>query len=124
MGLCLQCQKWVKQTPGKKAKQFCNDTCRSNYRYAQNKKKLLIVEFKAPHQKAYHVPKSSSTALDEPLHFIPAHDLKQVYDGFVAEIPNLEFPDEFKDFFKRVKNSGLPPRKQDELINGSRKTNF
>lgn len=38
MGLCLQCNKWVTQTPGKKKKEFCNATCRSNYRYAKNKK--------------------------------------------------------------------------------------
>jgi hypothetical protein len=39
MGLCLQCKNWVKQPEKKREKKFCNDTCRSNYRHAKNRKK-------------------------------------------------------------------------------------
>jgi endogenous inhibitor of DNA gyrase (YacG/DUF329 family) len=28
---CLECKKEVIQTPGKRERQFCNSTCRSNY---------------------------------------------------------------------------------------------
>ncbi len=38
MGLCLQCNKWIKQPEGKRTKLFCNNTCRSNYWYTKNKK--------------------------------------------------------------------------------------
>jgi hypothetical protein len=38
MGLCLQCNKWISQPDGKRAKLFCNNTCRSNYWYSKNKK--------------------------------------------------------------------------------------
>lgn len=38
MGLCLQCNKWISQPEGKRAKLFCNNTCRSNYWYSKNKK--------------------------------------------------------------------------------------
>lgn len=38
MGLCLQCSKWIKQPEGKRAKLFCNNTCRSNFWYSKNKK--------------------------------------------------------------------------------------
>ena len=35
---CLQCKKEIDQPSGKRAKQFCNNSCRSNYWYARNKK--------------------------------------------------------------------------------------
>lgn len=131
MGLCLQCKKWVNQTKGKKAKQFCNDTCRSNYRYAKNKKKMpkeddlkREIKFVTPTPASYDSHKMSKITYDEPKMWQEPIDVKAVFDRFVAEIPNLEFPDEYKDFFQRVKKSGLPPKKQEELINGSRKTNF
>lgn len=43
MGLCLQCKKWVTQPEGKRTKKFCDDTCRSNYRHAKNRKKAANV---------------------------------------------------------------------------------
>jgi hypothetical protein len=36
---CKHCEEEVPQVPGKKKKEFCNNTCRSNYWYAKNKKK-------------------------------------------------------------------------------------
>lgn len=35
---CLECGKELTQTPGKRAKQFCNVTCRSNYWQKQKRK--------------------------------------------------------------------------------------
>lgn len=38
---CPNCQKAVKQTPGKREKVFCNSTCRSNY-WAKEKRKADV----------------------------------------------------------------------------------
>lgn len=35
---CKFCKKELTQTPGKKKKEFCGETCRSNYWYGLNKK--------------------------------------------------------------------------------------
>jgi hypothetical protein len=35
---CLECKKDLEQTQGKRAKQFCNSTCRSNYWQKENRK--------------------------------------------------------------------------------------
>lgn len=35
---CKFCKKVVEQPEGKRKKEFCNNTCRSNFWYAQNKK--------------------------------------------------------------------------------------
>lgn len=36
---CLECKKDLEQTPGKRTKQFCNSTCRSNY-WQKSKRKV------------------------------------------------------------------------------------
>lgn len=36
---CLECKKYLVQTPGKRARQFCNSTCRSNFWQKQERKK-------------------------------------------------------------------------------------
>ena len=69
MGLCLQCKTWVNQTKGKRAKKFCNDTCRSNYRHAQNKKKAAnaapIADEKAfPVNKAKKEPQPQKSVME------------------------------------------------------------
>lgn len=38
MAQCLFCNSDLIQTAGKKEKQFCNTSCRSNYWYGKNKK--------------------------------------------------------------------------------------
>ena len=38
MGLCKFCNKWIPKSTGKRKKEFCNNTCRSNYWYDKNKK--------------------------------------------------------------------------------------
>lgn len=35
---CKFCKKEIEQPKGKRAKEYCNNTCRSNFWYAQNKK--------------------------------------------------------------------------------------
>lgn len=42
---CPKCGKELKQTPGKRAKVFCNSTCRSGY-WAKNNKKEVVKEVK------------------------------------------------------------------------------
>lgn len=42
MNLCLQCGNTIEQPVGKKTKNFCNNTCRSNYWYDKNKKKGVV----------------------------------------------------------------------------------
>ena len=38
MNNCLQCGEPVTRVEGKREKKFCNETCRSNFWYAKNKK--------------------------------------------------------------------------------------
>lgn len=38
MDHCLQCEAELVHEKGKRKKQFCNETCRSNFWYAKNKK--------------------------------------------------------------------------------------
>ena len=38
MGKCKFCSKEIQGTIGKRKKEFCNNTCRSNYWYSKNKK--------------------------------------------------------------------------------------
>lgn len=40
---CLNCTKQIPQTPGKRRKDFCNSTCRSNYWQKQKRKEKKIV---------------------------------------------------------------------------------
>jgi hypothetical protein len=91
MALCLQCDKWVNQTKGKRAKKFCNDTCRSNYRYAKNKKKT---DFVKPYEKAFDAPKLPSNFQDdEPLSFDKLKKKiapQKGYDDFYRELDEAE----------------------------------
>lgn len=71
MGFCLQCKKWVTQPEGKRTKKFCNATCRSNYRYAKNKKEKDQelggkMKFVTPTPAAYDGVKLSRMTHDEP----------------------------------------------------------
>jgi hypothetical protein len=38
---CRDCKKYVEQTPGKRAKEFCNSTCRSNFWQKEDRKKKV-----------------------------------------------------------------------------------
>ncbi len=38
MNKCLFCQKEIVQSEGKRKKEYCNNTCRSNFWYSKNKK--------------------------------------------------------------------------------------
>lgn len=67
MGLCLHCNKWIKQPEGKREKLFCNNTCRSNYWYSKNKKGKSLINQSS---KIHIPPKLPSTfEKDEPLSF-------------------------------------------------------
>lgn len=78
MGKCLQCQKWVDQPKGKKKKDFCNDTCRSNFRYAKNKKSK--VKFVSPTPESYNSEKIINITNDEPSQWVEPNTLKTLIE--------------------------------------------
>jgi hypothetical protein len=51
MKLCKHCQKGLIQTKGKREKEFCNNTCRSNFWFKnkrENKKEVKVVNLNNP----------------------------------------------------------------------------
>ncbi len=46
MSKCLFCEKEIEQPKGKRKKEFCNNTCRSNQWYKMNRKGTKITEKK------------------------------------------------------------------------------
>ena len=44
MILCRQCGAIISQTEGKRQKEFCDNTCRSNFWYGKNKKGKVVVK--------------------------------------------------------------------------------
>lgn len=64
MNLCLQCGETIEQPIGKKIKNFCNNTCRSNYWYNKNKKKHIVAT--AP-SKSKKIPAKNGMAKEKPL---------------------------------------------------------
>lgn len=68
MAFCKFCNKWITQPEGKRKKEFCNNTCRSNFWYGKNKKGKEIKVM--PPQKQYDAPKLTDNQIkDEPLNF-------------------------------------------------------
>jgi hypothetical protein len=117
MPLCLQCKKWVNQTKGKRAKKFCNDTCRSNYRHAKNKKKKEI-PFVEPPVEAYDGPKLPPSVQDEPLSFA---NLKanmppiKGYNEYAAELEQAEDLGQLERVGRQIEKSSLG-RRDKELL--------
>lgn len=73
MAFCLQCNKWLNQTDGKRAKRFCNSTCRSNYWYGKKYKGRRKLEAAQAQDSMPKLP--ANFTADEPLSF---EKLKQV----------------------------------------------
>ncbi len=44
MDVCVFCGEKIEQTNGKRKKEFCNNTCRSNAWYGKNKKGKVVVK--------------------------------------------------------------------------------
>lgn len=92
MGICLQCGKSVKQPLGKREKKFCNDTCRSNYRYAQNKKA-------APEVKKELI--ETKKDLSEKKHDLSEKKVQIVFDSKIPPMPVMEKGEHPIDFAAR-----------------------
>lgn len=127
MGLCLQCNKWVPQTEGKRAKKFCNDTCRSNYRYAKNKK----IKFVKPTPDSFDGSKfKANFTADEPLSFDRLRQQiqqpkKQVSPEalmrqYVEERRDCTCQEEFIAWGERLQNDERLSRRQKELVKNTR----
>lgn len=113
---------------GKRAKEFCNNTCRSNFWYAQNKKgKVVAVE---PSPKVYDAPKlPDNFKADEPLSFDrlrqeivskPPDQYQQVPVQYVMkrywdEKRDLT-ADDYPDWLSRLYADTRLSKKQQELI--------
>jgi hypothetical protein len=75
MGLCKFCKKWIQQTDGRRKKEFCNNTCRSNFWYSKNKKGKSeksepTIEYRKPTPATYDGDKlPNNYTADEPLSF-------------------------------------------------------
>lgn len=78
MPFCKFCKKWIDKGTGKRAKEFCNDTCRSNFWYAKNKKGKTVekdekseskIAFVKTTPESYDAPKLENYTQDEPLSF-------------------------------------------------------
>lgn len=68
---CLECNKNLEQTLGKRAKQFCNSTCRSNF---WQKAKRKIAENNKPENKkkieeARNSPDTKKINIENPMTF-------------------------------------------------------
>lgn len=57
---CLNCGKIIQQTPGKRKRQFCNSTCRSNYWQKASRVKIV-----APPEDKYDSPEISKNTIQD-----------------------------------------------------------
>lgn len=65
---CLECEKELINTEGKRPKKFCNNTCRSNYWQKENRKKKSIVAIQNLNEptgtKETKPPSTTNTTID------------------------------------------------------------
>jgi hypothetical protein len=65
MSECRFCKKEIEQPAGKRAKEFCNNTCRSNYWYDKNKKGKTVIKVNQPtNEKKIEPPKTTDTTIN------------------------------------------------------------
>lgn len=109
MALCLQCNKWLNQTAGKRAKRFCNSTCRSNYWYGKKYKGGIRLE---PPQTQYDGPKlPSNFVADEPLSFDKLKEeavIKEPKSDFESRLYAAECGEDLQLLGMEIDRSGLP----------------
>lgn len=104
---------------GKRAKEYCNETCRSNAWYAKNKKGKKIYASPKPEYDSPKLPDNFKD--DEPLKF-GILEVAKDYDYFADRIlkGDCEEPEGHQKFIREVKESGLPKLKKEQLIAASR----
>lgn len=100
MGLCLQCKKWVKQPEGKREKKFCDDTCRSNYRHAKNRKKAVKAAITTP-------------IVREVKKEVPQKGVEE----WMIELDQADDAIALERVGKQIERSGLPGRDKEGLRN-------
>lgn len=100
MGLCVQCKKWVNQPKGKRKKKFCNDTCRSNYRHAENRKKAAKASNPAPvvREAKKEVPQKGK-------------------EEWAVELDQADSVEELERISRQIERSNLPGRDKQDLHN-------
>lgn len=119
MGKCKFCTKWVSQPEGKKKKDFCNSTCRSNYWYAENKKGKVVAA--KPDEKGYDAPKlPDNFTADEPLSF--AKMRQQIApvvatNDFFTQMDKAQDLEELETVGRRIKASGMNWKEQQQYHN-------
>lgn len=62
MDVCKHCKKELSHTEGRRKKEFCNPTCRSNFWYEQNvknKPKKVVIKKEEPETEKSNVPNPS-----------------------------------------------------------------
>lgn len=123
MGFCEQCNKWVPQTEGKKKKRFCNETCRSNFWYAKNKKKPVVPS--EPNSEQYNGPKKPANFKgDEPV-FKPAPVVPKVAADaimrkYVEDRRDCGSQEEYVSWVEKLETDERLSTRQKELVKNTR----
>lgn len=105
MALCKKCGKWLTQVEGRRKKEFCNNTCRSNYWYGKNKK-TSVKDLNEPtnHFKPQEQPK---TNYDTNHHPEPEMPKFVGYDAYKASILKTGMMDELTPILRQLKNDAF-----------------
>ena len=85
---CKYCQKEVQQVVGKRAKEFCNNSCRSNFWYAQNKKGKQVKKDPALTYPHLYLPKAEIEEEKIKVTWFPPHHDSP--EAIQAQIDKLE----------------------------------
>lgn len=96
---CLECEKGLSQIEGKREKQFCNSTCRSNY---WQKSKRRIANNNKPENKK-RILKKRNTVSDHSEHDI-SQPIPENSQYFTSEVNNSLILAEIE----KVKNAKIP----------------
>lgn len=124
MGMCKHCNKWIIQPEGRRKKEFCNNTCRSNYWYGKNKKgkdKELDTEIKyvVPTSAAYDSPKMSDIIHDEPPQWVEPKKpvvIPKTAAQWMKEKRDIENPDDYQTWLAALEADPYLGKKQKDLI--------
>ncbi len=114
MAFCLHCNKWMTDGTGKRKKQFCNNTCRSNYWYAKNKKgaKVQVKDLTKPTNliKPQETPKSNYS-------FNTVAPELNEFEVFEQALHEAQSSEDLQRVGHRIEKSGLPWQHRQRLQN-------
>lgn len=134
MAFCKKCNKWVAQSEGKKPKEFCNSTCRSNYWYARNKKvktESKGVDFPKDYVQVKEVAILKPSGEIEPLSFekmkaeitqqkLSEIEINNLIYKYMEERRDCQGREEFMDWENRLKSDSRLTDKQKQTVKDSR----